>query len=147
MVIFRHFCSKNDQFSMKFHDNSRNRIYISRKIVFSFVSAHCASFMKMGWKLREGVCISFVGTKPKYFLTHISDEFFSYSRKTFIWKNVIKCIEIFLVEIFFFQFFLWARGFFSLKNIFELWKKKVQFFHNIYFFEEKKNSSMHFFSS
>ena len=45
------FCSKNCQFSMNFHDNSRNK---NRKIVFSFVSAHCATFMKVGSKLRGG---------------------------------------------------------------------------------------------
>ena len=40
---------KSYQFSMNLHDNSKNR---NRKIVFSFVSAHCASFIKVGSKLR-----------------------------------------------------------------------------------------------
>ena len=52
MLIFSHCCSKNRQFSMNFHDNSKNEIRKNRKIVFSFVSAHCASFMKVGSKLR-----------------------------------------------------------------------------------------------
>ena len=34
------------------------------KIDFSFDSAYCASVMKVGSKLREGVCISLVGTEP-----------------------------------------------------------------------------------
>ena len=51
VVIFRHFCFKNCKFSMNFHDNSKNK---SGKIVFSFVSGHCASFMKVGSKLRGG---------------------------------------------------------------------------------------------
>ena len=34
------------------------------KLFFSFDSAHCASFMKVGSKLRGGVCISLVGKKP-----------------------------------------------------------------------------------
>ena len=54
MVIFRHFCSKNCQFSMNFHDNYKNKERKNRKTVFSFVPAHCASFMKVGSKLREG---------------------------------------------------------------------------------------------
>ena len=46
---YGHFCSKNCQFSMNFHNNSKNR---NRKTNFSFDSAHCASFIKTGAKLR-----------------------------------------------------------------------------------------------
>ena len=58
---YNHFCSKNCQFSMNFH-TSRNK---NRKIVFLFVSSHCATFMKVGSKLRVGrsaLCMSLVGT-------------------------------------------------------------------------------------
>ena len=48
-LSFSHFCSKNCQFSMNFHDNSKNKNW---KIVFSSVLAHCESFMKVGSKLR-----------------------------------------------------------------------------------------------
>ena len=49
---------------MKLHNNSKNK---NRKIYFSYDSAHCASFMKMGAKLREGgVCISLLGTGPLF---------------------------------------------------------------------------------
>ena len=41
---YGHFCTKNCQFSMNFHDNSKNK---NRKIDFLFDSTHCASFMKM----------------------------------------------------------------------------------------------------
>ena len=125
MVIFRHFCSKNCQFSMNFHDNSRNRNRKSRKIVYSFVSAHCASFMKVRSKLRGGFwsyCISFVGTEPKYLLSIRFRRFF----------------EIFLVEIFFFPFFLWAGGFFFLEKKIRLkifWNVCSKIFLN---FEKKK---------
>ena len=51
---------------MSFHDNSKNKNRKNRKIVFSFVSAHCVSFMKVGSKLRGGVSISLVGTEPLY---------------------------------------------------------------------------------
>ena len=53
-LSYGHFCSKNCQFSMNFHDNSGDRNSKSRKIVFSFVSAHCTSFMKVELKLRGG---------------------------------------------------------------------------------------------
>jgi len=43
------FFTKNCQFSMNFHDNSKN---INRNIDFPFDSAHCASFMKVGSKLK-----------------------------------------------------------------------------------------------
>ena len=46
---------------MNFHDNSKNK---NRKIVFSFVYAHCTSFMRVGSKLRGVVCLSLVGTEP-----------------------------------------------------------------------------------
>ena len=36
---------------MNFHDNLKNK---NRKIIISFVSAHCASSMKVGSKLRVG---------------------------------------------------------------------------------------------
>ena len=59
-----HFFIQNWQFSMNFHDNSKNENRNNRKIDFSFVSAHSASFMKMGARLRGGgVCISLVGTR------------------------------------------------------------------------------------
>ena len=47
------------------HDKSKNK---NRKIDFSFVSEHCASFIKRGLKLRGGwwggVCISLLVTGP-----------------------------------------------------------------------------------
>ena len=46
-----HFCTKNCQFSIHFHDNSKNK---NQKIDFLFDSTHCASFMKMGARLRGG---------------------------------------------------------------------------------------------
>ena len=46
---YGHFCNKNGQFSMHFHDNLKNK---NRTIDFSFDSAHRASFMKMGAKLK-----------------------------------------------------------------------------------------------
>ena len=46
---YGHFCTKNCQFSMNFHDNSKNKNW---KIDFSFNSALCASYMKIGAKLR-----------------------------------------------------------------------------------------------
>ena len=49
--ILGHFCSKNCQYSMNFHDNSKNK---NQKYDFTFDSAHCPSFMKMGANLREG---------------------------------------------------------------------------------------------
>ena len=51
MVVFGHFHSKNCQFSMNFHDKSKNK---NRTKDFSFDSAHCASFMKVRSKLRGG---------------------------------------------------------------------------------------------
>ena len=51
MVTFRNFCFKNCQFSINFHDNSKNE---NRKNVFSIVLTHCATFMKVGSKLRWG---------------------------------------------------------------------------------------------
>ena len=48
MVIF---VLKAPQFSMNFHDNPKNK---NQKIDFSFDSAHCTSFIKMGAKLRGG---------------------------------------------------------------------------------------------
>ena len=45
------FVFKSPPFSINFHDNSKNK-YL--KIDFSFVSAHCASFVKMEYKLRGG---------------------------------------------------------------------------------------------
>ena len=47
---------------MNFHDNSKNK---NRKFYFSLVSADCATFMKVKSKLKDGVCISLVGTEPK----------------------------------------------------------------------------------
>ena len=60
---YGHFCTKNCQFSMNFHDNSKKE---NPKIDFSFDLAHCASLMKMGSKLKRGggVCISLFGTGP-----------------------------------------------------------------------------------
>ena len=48
---------------MNFDDNSKNN---NRKMDFSFDSAHCTSFMKVGSKLRVGVRKSLVGTGPRY---------------------------------------------------------------------------------
>ena len=64
MVIF---VLKSPQFSMNFHDNSKNK---NLKIDFSFVSAHYASSIKNESKLRRrgggGFCISLVGKIPKF---------------------------------------------------------------------------------
>ena len=49
--IFGHFAS---QFSMNFYDNSKNKNRENWKIDFSFVSAHYASSIKTGSKLRGG---------------------------------------------------------------------------------------------
>ena len=51
------------EFSINFQDDSKNK---NQKIDFSFVSAHCASSIKTGSKLRGGVgiCISLVGNNP-----------------------------------------------------------------------------------
>ena len=116
MVIFRDFCFKNCQLSMNFHDNSRNRNHKSPKIVFSFDSAHYASSKKVGSKLRGGVCISFIGTEPKYFFSIRFRRFF-FLRKTFFWKNVRIFFEIFLVKIYiFFNSFMGGELFFSWKK-------------------------------
>ena len=48
MVIF---VLKSPQFSMNFHDKSKNN---NQKIDFSFDSAHCTSFIKTGAKQRGG---------------------------------------------------------------------------------------------
>ena len=48
MVIF---VLKSSQFSMNFHDYSKNNNW---KIDYSFHSAHCASLMKVGSKLKGG---------------------------------------------------------------------------------------------
>ena len=102
MVIFRHFCSENCPFSMNYHYNSRNRNCKSRKIVFSFVFMRI--FHESMMKNEGGVCKSFVGTKPKYILS---------IRFRRIFRNFL---EIFLVEIFFFLFFLWAGSYFFLEK-------------------------------
>ena len=48
--------------SMNFHDYSKNK---NHKIYISFDSAHCASFIKTGVKLRGGeVCTSLVEKPP-----------------------------------------------------------------------------------
>ena len=44
------FVLKSPQFSLNFHDNSKNK---NRKIDFSFVSAHRATSTKIGSKLRS----------------------------------------------------------------------------------------------
>ena len=75
-VIFGHFefqflvilVLKSFQFSMNFHDISKNRNRKNQKIGISFDSAHYVSFMKVSSKLSEGVkgvCISLVGTIDK----------------------------------------------------------------------------------
>ena len=48
------FLLKSPQFSMNFHDYLKNKNRKNGKINFSFDSAYCASFMKMGAKLRGG---------------------------------------------------------------------------------------------
>ena len=45
------FVTSSTQFSMNFHNNSKNK---SRKIYFSIISTHCASSIKTGSKLRGG---------------------------------------------------------------------------------------------
>ena len=59
--------SNHSSFWWIFHDNSKNKNW---KIVYSFVSAHCASTIKIGSKLKGsrgrgwgGFCISFLGTE------------------------------------------------------------------------------------
>ena len=47
---YGHFCTKNGQFSMNLNDKSENK---NRKIDFLFDSTYCASFMKVGSKLRR----------------------------------------------------------------------------------------------
>ena len=60
---YGNFCAQNCQFSMNFHDNSKNK---NKKMDFSFNSAHYASLIKMGAKLRGGgVCISLDGKHPR----------------------------------------------------------------------------------
>ena len=58
---FGHFCTKNCQLLMNFHDNSKNKNWKNQKIDFSFDSAHCASFMKTGEKLRKGSAYPYLG--------------------------------------------------------------------------------------
>ena len=65
MVFFVHFCTQITPIFDEFNDNSKNK---NPKISFLFDSAHCASFMETGSKLRGGgkapmkeVCISLVG--------------------------------------------------------------------------------------
>ena len=58
---YGHFCTKNCQFSINFHDNSKNK---NRKIYFSIDSAHCASFMKIRPFLK-GVSIFLIGKYPQ----------------------------------------------------------------------------------
>ena len=54
---------------MNFHDNLKNK---NRKNIFLIGSGHCASFMKVGSKLRgEGVCISLVGTETEFSVSGI----------------------------------------------------------------------------
>ena len=50
LPFYNHFCTENCQFSMNFRDKSKNK---KRKIDFPFVSAHSASFMKMGAELKS----------------------------------------------------------------------------------------------
>ena len=66
MVIFRHFRSKNCQFSMNFHDNSK--IKIGKTFFHSFQHIAHPSFMKVGSKLRGGVCLSLVAGPIIYFV-------------------------------------------------------------------------------
>ena len=78
MVIFRYFCSKNFQFSMNFHD---------RKIVFKFVPVHCASFMKVGSKLRGG------GGYVCFYLGR------SWISKKYIWLHIISIYSKSMADI------------------------------------------------
>ena len=52
-----------DAFSITFHDNSKNK---NRKIYFSTDSAHCASSIKTGLKLRGGGVHILDQEKPLY---------------------------------------------------------------------------------
>ena len=56
----------------KIDNNSKNR---NKKIDFSIISAHCASFMNIGPFLIGGVCISLLGTwlKKSFRLNKILD--------------------------------------------------------------------------
>ena len=50
---YDHFCTKNHpNFRWIFHEYSKNKYWKNQKIIFSFVSAHCASSIKMVSKLR-----------------------------------------------------------------------------------------------
>ena len=64
-----------------FHNISKiknRRIFV---LFFLFYSAHCASFMKVGSKLRGGVCLSLIGTEPNWF------EVWTYKKWWKIWCN------------------------------------------------------------
>ena len=61
------FCT---QIMVNFNDNSKNKSRKNRKIYFSFDSAHCKSFTKIGAKLRGGVCISLVWKYLNLFIFH-----------------------------------------------------------------------------
>ena len=94
---YGNFCSKICEFSMKFHDNSQNK---NRKIDFSFHSAHCASFMKVGSKLSwEGLHIlpldraveSFYSRELKNFILRV-DSF--RNRKLIVYISYSKSVRI-----------------------------------------------------
>ena len=134
MVIFRHFCSKNCQFSMNFHDNLRNRNRKNRKLFFHSFQ-HIAH---LSWKWNQnwgwgGVYISFVGTQPKYFVS-IRFRRFIFLRKTrffFLKKKIV----------------LKSSETYSQKYFWILRKKNEIFFHNINFFEKKNFLYTFFFVS
>ena len=50
--FFGHFVTSSPQFRWIFHDNSKNKIRRIFLLFFSFYSINCASFMKVGSKLR-----------------------------------------------------------------------------------------------
>ena len=84
MVIFRNFCSKNCQFSMNFHNNSRDRNRKSRKIVFFIrFSTLRIFYVKMATSMGDGaggVCISLVGKQPDaYYLFEVKNKYIQYN--------------------------------------------------------------------
>ena len=74
MVIF---VTSSHQFSMKFHDNSKNKNRRIFLLYFPFYSAHSASYIKFPPVLRGGggVCISLSGKKPKFSAISFFSEF------------------------------------------------------------------------
>ena len=116
MVIFRNFCSKNCQFSVNFQDNSRDRNRKSRKKKNSFFSAYCASFMRVGSKLRGGLHILsqdrakyssyhiYVQLIPQFFQMYIFFSNFLYFSCIFLLTCIYILFTILQTRVFMFNF-------------------------------------------